>query len=216
MTAQQTIRSNGQDGPERPKDDLDQLFEVLESSDANEILEAVNSGLGNYDDNLLWSQTESYRKGLVAQTLVADVLVKRAIDEAKEYLADHGTAFFKDTDMDVKQFKPFEKSNDSAAEVGEDESTWTAKKRYAEKIWRHMDEADEAVTEEQYATIVKATGMRPEEWIPMFWDMFAGKHDMSRSHGAELLKLYLGDRYEFRGNEEDGEAKKRGILRGRS
>jgi hypothetical protein len=212
MTAQQTIRSNGQDGPDRPKDDLDQLFEVLESSDANEILEAVNSGLGNYDDNLLWSQTESYRKGLVAQTLVADVLVKRAIDEAKEYLADHGTAFFKETDMDVRQFDAF----DAETMVDEGESSWKAKRRHAEKIWRHMDEADEAVTEEQYATIVKATGMRPEEWMPMFWDMFAGKHDMSRSHGAELLKLYLGDRYEFRGNEEDGEAKKRGILRSRS
>jgi len=217
MTGKSAFKRNGDDSTARQKDEIDQLFEVLESSDANEILEAVNAGLGNYDDNLLWSQTESYRKGIVAQTLVADVLIKRSIDEAKKWLAENGTQFYNETEMDVNDFRPFEEAVERGdVDVADDESTWTAKRRYANEIWQSFDVADEAVTTEQRAAIVKATGMEPGEWIPLFWDMFAGKHDMSRSHGAELLKLYLGDHYTFQGNEEEAEQKKAGLLRRRS
>jgi len=218
MTGKSAFKRNcDAEGTARQKDEIDQLFEVLESSDANEILEAVNAGLGNYDDDLLWSQTESYRKGIVAQTLVADVLIKRTIDEAKKWLAENGTQFYKETDMDPKHFRPFEDAVEKGdVDIEADESTWSAKRRYADEIWRSFDVADQAVTPEQRAAMVKATGMEPGEWIPLFWDMFAGKHDMSRSNGAELLKLYLGDHYTFQGDEEDAEQTKRGILRRRS
>lgn len=218
MTGKQAFAQPSDNGAPRQKDELDQLFEILEQSDANEILGAVNAGLGNYDDDLLWSQAESYRKGLIAHTLVAGLLIERAIEDAKRWLADNGTAFYDESEMDVRTFEPFDKAVDSG-EVAIDlkESSWNAKRRYGEKIWQSLDQAERAITKEQRAAIVKATGMEPGEWIPLNWDMFAGKHDMSRSHHAELLKLYLGDHYTFDGNgEEEAEQTKRGILRSRS
>lgn len=217
MTGKQAYQRQDDGQTAKQKDELDQLFEILEASDANELLGAVNAGLGNYDDAVLWSQTESYRKGLIAHTLVAGLFVERSITEAKKWLAENGTTFFKESEMDVKSFDPFEKAVDKGKfEVGEYESSWNAKRRYGEMIWRRFDTADKAVTEKQHAAMVKATGMEPGEYIPMFWDMFAGKHDMSRSHGAELLKLYLGDHYTFDGSEEEAEQAKTGLLRRRT
>lgn len=219
MTGKQAFSNgDGSDSPARQKDELDHLTDILQQSSANEILDEVNAGLGNYDDDVLWSQTESYRKGLIAHTAVSGLLIKRTIDEAKKFLAEHGTSFYSESEMDVRTFEPYDEAVDAGTfEPGEYESSWNAKRRYAEEIWKALGQADKAITQEQRAAMVKATGMEPGEWIPMFWDMFAGKHDMSRSHGAELLKLYLGDHYTFDGNaEEEAEQAKSGILRRRS
>lgn len=215
MTGTQAL-GNGDTGAPKQKDELDQLFEIIESSDANEILQKVNAGVGNYDDELVWSQTESYRKGLEAHTLVAGLLIQRAIHDAKKWLAENGTAFYNEDEMDVRTYKPFDKAvNAGDVTWDERESSWTAKRRYGEEIWRSFDQAEESITKEQRAAMVKATGMEPGEWIPMNWDMFAGKHEISRGRAAELLKLYLGDHHTFEGDGEDVEQAKSGILRRR-
>lgn len=202
MTGKNALKPNG-DGDQEVRDNLDQIVRVLDSSDANEILEKVNAGLGNYDDQMLFGQKESYRKGLIAHTGFSSLLTKRAIEQAKRQLAVDGIAFFDEQGNEVEQFDPISETDEVVE--GEKQSSWNAEREYGELIWQKLGRADQPINEKQVAAVVKATGLEPGQWIPLFWDMFVGKHEMSRSLDAELIRLYLGESYSLR-DETEGEA----------
>lgn len=212
MTGKQALRSNGDSDNQGPRDELEQVTRILESSNANELLERVNAGLGNYDDSMLFGQEESYRKGLIAHTGFSSLLTKRAIEQTKRTLARDGIAFYDEEGKEPKQYDPME---DAEFVEGEKQSSWNAEREYGEKIWRKLGRADKAITEKQLAAIVKTTGLEPGQWIPLFWDMFIGKHEMSRSLDAELIRLYLGEMYTVRDNADD-EHTTQSLLRSRS
>jgi len=211
MTSKQALRQNGDDGTRQVKDELDQVTEVLDSSDANQLLELVNAGLGNYDEKMLFGQGESYRKGLIAHTGFSSLVTKRAILQTKKQLAREGITFWDDKGNTVDSFDPMAEDD-----IGDKQSRWNAEREYGEEIWQRLGDAAEPIPEKQLAAVIKTTGLEPGQWIPMFWDMFVGKHEMSRSLNAELVRLYLGDMYTFRGGEEEAEQTKNSILRRRS
>lgn len=213
MTGKQALRGNGQNSKQDPRDELEQVTRILESSDANEVLERVNAGLGNYDDSMLWQQEDSYRKGLIAHTGFSSLLTQRAIDQTKRELARNGIAFYDEQQNKAKEYDPME--DDDEFVEGEKQSSWNAEREYGEKIWKRLGRADKAITEKQVAAVIKTTGLEPGQWIPMFWDMFIGKHEMSRSLDAELIRLFLGEMYTVRDNAEE-EATTQGILRSRT
>lgn len=201
MTGKQALSPNGDDAKQEVRDNLDQVVRVLDSSDANELLELVNAGLGHYDEEMLFGQQESYRKGLIAHTGFSSLLTKRAIEQTKRVLALEGIAFYDEQGNEVKNYDPIDKSKEFTE--GEKQSSWNAQREYGEKIWRKLGRADKPITEKQLAAVIKATGLEPGQWIPLFWDMFVGKHEMSRSLDAELIRLYLGEMYTVRDNAEN-------------
>lgn len=213
MTGKQALRSNGDKADQGPRDELEQVTRILESSDANELLEEVNAGVGNYDDKMLFGQEESYRKGLIAHTGFSSLLTKRAIDQTKRELARNGIAFYDEQQNKAKQYPPMDKDDEFVE--GEKQSSWNAEREYGEQIWQKLGRADQAITEKQLAAVIKTTGLEPGTWIPMFWDMFIGRHEMSRSLDAELIRLYLGEMYTVRGDEADDEHTKQSLLRRR-
>jgi hypothetical protein len=192
VTQKQALTSNGDDAQE-VRDQLDQIGKVLDSSDANELLERVNAGLGNYDDGVLFQQEESYRKGLIAHTAFSSMLTKRIIDETKRYLAQNGIKFYDKEGQKPEWHKPIDKAEEFVE--GEKQSSWNAEREYGDQIWQDIGESERAITEKQVAAMIKATGIEPGGWMPLFWDMLIGKHEMSRSLDAELIRLYLGDHY---------------------
>lgn len=211
MTGQQAFRSNGDEGNQQPRNEQEQVSSVLASTEINEILDQANLGLGNYDDGLLYQQEEDYRKALIAIASFSSLLVKRQIEDTKRKLGREGLRYVYDEDKkETKNWKSFEESNYVPAQ---NESTWTAERRRGEEIWEYLGDPEKAITEEQRAAIVKVTGLEPGQWTPLFADMLAGRHEMSRSRGAELIRLFLGKMFSFKGNSEDADQVKKGILR---
>jgi hypothetical protein len=45
-----------------------------------------------------------------------------------------------------------------------------------------------------------------DDWLPMFWELVAGRHEVSRSEGAELLRDALTGIKEIRENSETEES----------
>lgn len=211
MTGQQAFRANGDEGKQQPRNEQEQISSVLASSDINEILSEVNAGLGNYDDGLLFQQEEDYRKALIAITSFQSLIVKRQIEDTKRKLGREGLRYvYDEKKQEAKNWQRFEDSN---YVLNDRESTWTAERRRGEEIWEYLGDPEEPITEKQHAAIVKVTGLEPGQWTPMFADMFAGRHEMSRSRGAELIRLFLGKMFSFKGDGEDAEKAKQGILR---
>lgn len=209
MTGAKALRQNSNDDSPSARDDLDLVESLLDSSDANALLELVNAGHGNYNEHLFYEQIESYRKGLIAYEGSTSVLTERMIVETQEWLAKEGITFYDDEQNQTVQYDPMDDD-----EVGEKQSRWNAEKEYGKKIWKRIGQADEPITQRQHTAIVKATGVEPGQWIPMYWDMFIGAHEMSRSKAAELIRLYLGQTYDIRDNAE-GEGTTQSILRRR-
>lgn len=208
MSKGQALRKNGEEGKQEPRNEQEQLANVLGSADSNPLLDEANPGHGNYDDTLLWEQRDAYLKGLRVDTAMASVLIDRAIEKTKEALAKDGITFYHEGEMEAKQYAPLDESD-----VGEKQSRWAAERERGNEIWEDLGDANKPITEKQMVAMVKVTGLEPGQWLPIIWQYFVGVHEMSRSIDAELIRLYLGQSYSFRGNEDEREQAKQGILR---
>lgn len=184
----QQARTNGhsQSGEaQRPSDELDMYGDILRQSDANPLLENTNLGQGNYDTDYLWQQVRSYRKGLFAYIAFAGVLSKRAVHETKIKLAREGFSHWNDEKGRVDQFDALDESDRK-----DNESIWTAERRRGEEIWQSLSDDRTPLSEKQAAALLEKTDVS-DEFMPIFWEMAAGRHEVSRSKDAELLRDML-------------------------
>ena len=180
--------ANGHEDDQAPRDELDLRSQIVEQSDGNPLLQQSNLGLGNYTETYLWQQVRSYRKGLYAYIAFGNVLTKRAIYETKMELGRDGYVHFDENQKEVAQWDPL-----SEDDVRDDESSWTAERRRGKRIWDSLGEAPQPVTQKQVAAVIKKTGVEPGKWLPIYWQMVSGRHDVSRSLNAELIRDFLSD-----------------------
>ena len=193
----QTQHRNGSERPEI-RDEADVQQSVLESSRGNPLLETTNLGLGNYDDSYLWQQIQSYRKGLYAYLAFEETISAKAVHETKVKLAREGFSYYDERRDTVEQWDPIDEDD-----VDELQSTWTAEIERGEQIWQSLNNSNEVLSEKQIVAIMKKAGV-DLDWMPINWQMVAGRHEVSRSRNAELLRAVLTHINDLRGD-TDGE-----------
>lgn len=179
MQAQRQTQNGQSANGHGPQDGYDIQAEILRSSEDNPLLENTNLGLGNYDEGYMWQQIRSYRKGLFAYIAFSRVLTHRAIHETKVALAREGFSYYDETTDEVKQWASIsnEDNRKDVLERGED-------------IWDDLERPNEALSKKQVAAIVKKTGI-DTDWVPVNWQMVSGRHEVSRSQDAELIRDLL-------------------------
>lgn len=201
---QSKARANGHGTDEETKEILDELGlqeEILRSSEGNPLLRETNLGLGKYDDDYKWQQVRSYRKGLYAWIAFGRVLTDRKLFETKFKLGRDGyNPIYDEREMDVQQFDPLEESD-----VDDEESTWSAAIERGREIWQRLGDPTEPISDEQLAAVMQKTGI-VEEWQPLFWELVAGRHEVSRSEDAELLRDALTGIKHLREEREEEES----------
>lgn len=205
-------------------DSLDIQGKIVGSSDSNPLLKQTNLGLGKYDEDYKWQQIRSYRKGLYAWVAFGRALSERKVYETKMKLGEEGyNAYYDDVDDDVKQWKPFDEAvsvdledederpdRDVSSDTGwswnpSKVSRWTAIRARGEYIWKRLGDPKQILTDEQFSAVATKTGV-VDEWQPLFWEIVAGRHEMSRSDGAELLRDALTGVREYRDGVEEEES----------
>lgn len=170
---------------QQPRDELDMYSQILQSSGSNPLLRDTNLGQGNYDETYLWQQVRSYRKGLYAYIAFSGVLSKRAIYETKIRLAREGFTHYNEADQEPQQWDALDEDD-----VDDGESFWTAQRRRGDEIWSKLADNRHALSEKQAAAILEKTDIS-DEFMPVFWQMVSGRHEVSRSQDAELLRDML-------------------------
>jgi len=180
-------------------DELGLQEQILSSSESNPLLRETNLGLGKYDTDYKWQQVRSYRKGLYAWIAFGRVLSKRQVYETIIKLGGEGYNSIYDVEND--EFHAFDAIEES--DVREDESTWNAKLRLGRDRWQRLGHPEEILTDDQIAAMHEKTGI-VEEWKPLFWELVAGRHEVSRSDDAELLRDALNGIKELRQHDETG------------
>lgn len=196
-------QTNGQSGATEPRDELDMYSQILRSSGDNPLLENTNLGLGNYDESYKWQQIRSYRKGLYAYVAFSRILTQRAIHETKVKLAREGFSHYNEQKDKVEQW-------DSFNGTAENQSRWVAEMERGESIWEELSSPRDALSTKQVAAIIKKTGISTE-WVPIYWQMVSGRHEVSRSQDAELIRDLLTGIKHLR---EDGGSDSSGSLFG--
>lgn len=185
------------------RDEMDMRSTVAKASDGNPLLKQSNLGLGNYTEDYLWQQVASYRKGLFAYIAFGNVLTERAIYQTKMELGRDGYTHFNEAHNEVDHWDGI-----TAKDVGDRQSTWNAEFERGQEIWETLGEAPSPVTEKQVAAVVKKTGVEPGKWLPLYWQMVSGRHDVSRSLNAELLRDLLTGVRHLRDESDSTEAAK--------
>jgi hypothetical protein len=205
----QKAKTNGHDTDDEVEQVLDELGlqeEILSSSESNPLLKDTNLGLGKYDDDYRWQQVRSYRKGLYAWIAFGNVLTKREFYETKVKLGAEGWhSVYDDDEMTVRTWESWDEAEGKHAEVGDEESTWTAKLRRGRHIWKLLGDPERVITRDQIAAVQQKTGI-VDDWKPLFWELVAGRHEVSRSVDAELLRDALTGIKEIRENAETEES----------
>jgi len=200
-------RTNGHDTDQETEQVLDELGlqeQILKSSGGNPLLEGTNLGLGNYDTDYKWQQVRSYRKGLYAWIAFGNTLTKRQIYETKIKLGRNGfNAIYDDRDREVKTFPPLEEAGDDPED--EERSSWNRALDRGRKIWRRLGDPHQIFTEDQISAISQKTGI-DSEWQPLFWELVAGRHEVSRSEEAELLRDALTGIKELRTQDDSSDS----------
>lgn len=185
MQQPQQHHENGQDETTttRIRDEADVYQQVLGSGTSNPLLRDADLGQGNYDDEYLWQQIRSYRKGLYAWIAFGNVLTERKIYETKMQLGDEGyNAFYDESESDVQVWGALDEDD-----IPDDRSRWNVVKERGEEIWQRLGEPDVMLSQKQLSAIQSKTGLS-QEWMPIFWELVSGRHEVSRSRDAELLR----------------------------
>ena len=200
----QKAKTNGHDNDnaiDQIRDELGLQEEILSSSESNPLLNETNLGLGKYDDDYKWQQVRSYRKGLYAWIAFGRTLEKRQLYETKIKLGEEGyNPTFDSRNVEVETWPPFDPES-----VDDDRSLWNAKLERGRRIWRRLGDPERIITEEQASAIARKTNI-VEDWKPLFWELVAGRHEVSRSEDAELLRDSLTGIKELRQNDGEEES----------
>lgn len=201
-------QTNGHDKDERVeqvRDELGLQAEILSSSSQNPLLENTNLGLGKYTEDYKWQQIRSYRKGLFAWIAFGNALSKRQTYETKLKLGEEGYhATYDEGSHEVRTWAPWDKLDESRFS-DETSSSWNSKLERGREIWQRLGEPHSVLTREQVAAVQQKTGIT-DDWLPMFWELVSGRHEVSRSEDAELLRDALTGIKEIRQDADEEES----------
>jgi len=201
---QRQVKQNG-DGStiDQPRDSLDMTAKVLEGPKANALLEETNLGLGNYDEDYLWQQIRSFRKGLFASIAFSGYLWRTARRQTLMALGRDGFEYFDEERGQRIRFEPAREQYDDFESQRETQSSWQIELERGEEIWEQLGNWREPLSEKQLAAVLKKTDY-DGDWLPIYWQMVSGRHEASRSKDAELIRDVLTSINEVRGQEARG------------
>lgn len=197
MNQMQNHQNGQQEQQSNPRDELDMYSQILHQSGNNPLLKNTNLGVGNYDDQYLWQQIRSYRKGMYAYIAFGRILSQRAIHETKVKLGREGFRHYNEKTGEPQVWEGIDEDD-----VDEKKSSWTVERERGEEIWRSIGDARKPMTEKQAAAIMEKANI-DDEWLPIYWEMVSGRHEASRSRDAELLRDMLTGIKHLRGDSDD-------------
>jgi hypothetical protein len=198
----QKAKTNGHDDEQIQQvvDELGLQEQILSSDGSNPLLKETNLGLGKYDEDYKWQQVRSYRKGLYAWVAFGRVLEQRKIYETKLKLGLKGyNPTYDVRSSEVEVWKPLDQTDKWD---DDEQSRWNAALERGRHIWRRLGDPEEIITEQQVAAVGEKTAL-VDEWKPLFWELVAGRHEVSRSDDAELLRDALTGIKEIRNQQEE-------------
>jgi len=201
---QRQAKTNGDKSTvDGPRASLDISAKVLEGPDSNSLLQETNLGLGNYDDDYLWQQIRSFRKGLFASIAFSGYLWRTARHETIMKLGRDGFRYFSEDRGQMLQFEPAEAHFDNYDARLERQSSWEIERKRGKEIWDQLGNWDEPLSDKQLAAVIKLTDY-DGDWLPVYWQMVSGRHEASRSKDAELIRDVLTSINEVRGKDVAG------------
>jgi len=166
MTQPEHLQHGAAPNQQPPSSKLDIYDRAISSGVADDYLQQLNLGLGNYTNAEYWQQVEAYQRGMFADAAFARRIIDRAIEDTKAELA----------------LEAWDELDDEEKE-DLDRGRWLDEK--AEEIWentpeQHDEQTDQLDLIEEHAGITSA-------WTPPFHRMMEMRHEASRSRGARLM-----------------------------
>lgn len=170
-------RFKQQDSEQQRADQLDLMQQAVDDVEGDEFLSANNLGLGNYTDDEMWQQIESFKTGLYGEAGFADLINEMAIEKTKREMAREKWRQLSDEDR-----------------AQETRREWIIAKK--EELWDDLGDIDREVgdredrraleLERKAEAIEEHLGAIPD-WIPPHWRMLLARHETSRSREARLI-----------------------------
>lgn len=190
MSSTQQRRTNGnanasKNGNQKqpPRTELEAANEIIGPTSYEDLLQEVNLGTGNYDDDDISMQMRSFRSGLVAEIAFSEVIYERAIYETKIALAESGFTFYDEESSTVKQWDPADLED-------ADKPRYKLLQERAEEIWEEIGKNNEVLSEMQATALAQEVGI--DEFRPVFWRMLAAYHETTKSRGGRTQDNFFG------------------------
>ena len=161
---------------------LEIYMHALNNSTADDFLDTINLGVGNYEDAEYWQQMESFKDGMFADAAMTDKIVRRAKLETKKRMVD---AIYSESESRILNGVSYPDPGDMSKRQYLEEEM--------EEVWRNLgDPSRDYDREEHQAWLVSACTDIDPDWTPPHWRMLKARHEASRSKGARLIDNLFG------------------------
>lgn len=162
---------------------LEVYMHALASRTADDFLDQVNLGIGNYTEAEYWQQVETFRKGLYADSAMTEKLLKKAKRQALREVVD---AVYDDRSRAILN------NIRDIPERGDDQSKQEYYDEHADDIWRNLGGHEDYSAAEHKAWLLQETTGLSKNWTPPHWRMLKMRHEASRSKNAHLIDNLFG------------------------
>jgi len=172
---------------------LEIYMHALSNSTADDFLDSINLGVGNYTEGEFWQQVEAFRNGLYADSAMTNKVLDRAKLQTQRRIVD---AIYEEGGRDARILKNIEYPEPERDGGGSYE---LSKQQYLdehmEDVWEDLgiDTAEKQYTTQQHQAwlVHVCTGMNLD-WTPPHWRMLKARHEASRSKDARLIDNLFG------------------------
>lgn len=167
--SQGQFKVNGEGGEHGPKDELDLYDAATEPQVEDPFLSETNLGLGNYGEQELWQQVESFKQGMYAQAGFGKLVLRRAVKETI-----HG--------LGAEAWSRLEEEQ----KAEHDRRRWILNK--GRERWNEAASIDdEQEKQEKMKDLLRQHAGVDEEFTAPHMRMLMVRHEVSRSRGARLM-----------------------------
>jgi len=159
---------NGSDDA-KPKSELEIYNDATDPQVQDPFLSDTNLGLGNYGNDELWQQVESFKQGMYAQAGFGKLVLRRAV---KETIHGIGAEEWSRLEEDEKQDK--------------DRRRWII--QTGRKKWNEVASIEEdAEAQGKMQELLRQHAGVDEQYTAPHMRMLMARHEVSRSKGARLM-----------------------------
>lgn len=186
---------------EQPASELDLMDQVLEPSDADDLLQQVNLGTGNYSDKESWQQVQAFRNHIFADAAFGGTLADYAIYQTIWALGSEAIEDPDDYPIDAET--DTDSRRDRVRTLGRRRWGNLGREAVTDEQWAQMgaENRDQQQAMAQLNALHEHVGF-DGNWISPFGRMTAVRHEVSRSRGARLIDNIFSRVREFVGDSE--------------
>lgn len=190
-------RRGGGDELSQANEQIDLYDRAVGQTVTDETLGQTNVGLGNYDQDWLWMQVESYRKWLFTDAALSEPVNRRVVDYALTQAAMEQW----DRRDDEERRDHWQAELQPSEGYQMDRSRWLEHKKahlWAEPYDVEADngvgdmEARNELRDDRREELIREYAPGDLNWTPPFGEMLKMRHEASRSLGARLIDNLFG------------------------